>query len=126
MDLERLAGVQLRALNCGALWWEQARLLVVSDLHLEKASSYAARGQMLPPYDTRATLALAATLKESVQAHQAAVEALTAGGGQNGATANAAGTANAQSNDSNEIMNRVNRMEESLRRITEMLKQLEK
>ncbi|MEL6226806.1 MAG: ligase-associated DNA damage response endonuclease PdeM, partial [Pseudomonadota bacterium] len=31
-------------------------LLVVSDLHFEKGSSYAAAGQMLPPYDTRATL----------------------------------------------------------------------
>lgn len=52
-----VAGVRLRALTCGALWWEDERVLVVSDLHFEKASSYAARGQMLPPYDTRATLA---------------------------------------------------------------------
>jgi DNA ligase-associated metallophosphoesterase len=52
-----VAGVGLRALNCGGLWWESAGVLAVSDLHLEKASSYAARGQMLPPYDTRATLA---------------------------------------------------------------------
>lgn len=51
-----VAGERLRALTCGALWWESAGVLVVSDLHLEKASSYAARGQMLPPYDTRATL----------------------------------------------------------------------
>jgi DNA ligase-associated metallophosphoesterase len=29
---------------------------VVADLHLEKGSSYARRGQMLPPYDTRETL----------------------------------------------------------------------
>ncbi len=40
----------------GALWWAEESLLVVSDLHLEKGSSYAARGQMLPPYDTGATL----------------------------------------------------------------------
>jgi hypothetical protein len=32
-------------------------MLVVADLHLEKGSSYAARGVMLPPFDTRATLA---------------------------------------------------------------------
>jgi uncharacterized protein len=51
-----VAGARLRALICGGLWWEEAGVLVVSDLHLEKASSYAARGQMLPPYDTRATL----------------------------------------------------------------------
>ncbi len=31
-------------------------LLVVSDLHLEKGSSFAARGVLLPPYDTVATL----------------------------------------------------------------------
>ena len=52
-----LAGARLRALTCGGLWWEAERALVVSDLHLEKASAYAARGQMLPPYDTKATLA---------------------------------------------------------------------
>jgi DNA ligase-associated metallophosphoesterase len=40
----------------GALWLEEVRALVVADLHLEKGSSYAARGQMLPPYDTRDTL----------------------------------------------------------------------
>lgn len=37
-------------------------MLVVSDLHLEKGSSYAARGIMLPPYDTAATLARLARL----------------------------------------------------------------
>lgn len=52
-----VAGEHLHALSCGALWWDAHSALVVSDLHLEKASSYAARGQMLPPYDTRATLA---------------------------------------------------------------------
>src|SRR5437588_7216572 len=40
----------------GALFWEEQRLLVVSDLHLEKGSSYATRGVLLPPYDTIATL----------------------------------------------------------------------
>lgn len=40
----------------GALWLPAARTLIVADLHLEKGSSYAARGQMLPPYDTRETL----------------------------------------------------------------------
>ena len=40
----------------GALWLEAERTLIVADLHLEKGSSYAARGQMLPPYDTRETL----------------------------------------------------------------------
>src|SRR5690349_7367067 len=40
----------------GALFWREQRLLVVSDLHLEKGSSFAARGVLLPPYDTVATL----------------------------------------------------------------------
>ncbi len=40
----------------GALWWPDERTLVVADLHLEKGSSFARRGQMLPPYDTMATL----------------------------------------------------------------------
>jgi hypothetical protein len=44
-------------LRCsGALWLDAVGALVVADLHLEKGSSYAARGQMLPPYDTRETL----------------------------------------------------------------------
>jgi DNA ligase-associated metallophosphoesterase len=48
------AGVVLRP--SGAMWLEAARALVVADLHLEKGSYYAARGQMLPPYDTAETL----------------------------------------------------------------------
>src|SRR6266480_5894758 len=52
----KIAGVQLVADLSGALYWEEQRLLVVSDLHLEKGSSFAARGVLLPPYDTVATL----------------------------------------------------------------------
>jgi DNA ligase-associated metallophosphoesterase len=51
-----LAGVTLLADFSGALVWEEQSLLVVSDLHLEKGSSFAARGVLLPPYDTVATL----------------------------------------------------------------------
>jgi DNA ligase-associated metallophosphoesterase len=40
----------------GGLWLEGERTLVCADLHLEKGSAYAARGQLLPPYDTRETL----------------------------------------------------------------------
>lgn len=40
----------------GALWIEASRTLVVADLHFEKGSAYAARGQLLPPYDTGETL----------------------------------------------------------------------
>ena len=40
----------------GALYWPERGLLVVSDLHLEKGSSFAMRGLLLPPYDSAATL----------------------------------------------------------------------
>ena len=52
-----IAGVTLLADLSGALYWEEERLLVVSDLHLEKGSSFAVRGILLPPFDTAATLA---------------------------------------------------------------------
>ena len=51
-----VAGVTLTADLSGALFWKEQSLLVVSDLHLEKGSSFAARGVLLPPYDTAATL----------------------------------------------------------------------
>ena len=51
-----VAGVSLLADPFGVLFWEERSLLVVSDLHLEKGSSFAARGVLLPPYDTAATL----------------------------------------------------------------------
>lgn len=41
----------------GALVWVEARTLIVADLHFEKASSFAAKGLPLPPYDTTTTLA---------------------------------------------------------------------
>lgn len=40
----------------GALYFPAFRLLAVSDLHLEKGSSFARRGVLAPPYDTVATL----------------------------------------------------------------------
>lgn len=52
-----LAGIPLLADPSGALYWPERNLLAVADLHLEKGSSFAARGQLLPPYDTAATLA---------------------------------------------------------------------
>ncbi|MEO0982065.1 MAG: ligase-associated DNA damage response endonuclease PdeM [Pseudomonadota bacterium] len=57
-------GVMLTPLPEGALWWADRRLLIVSDLHLEKGSAYAARGQLLPPYDTSATLSIVEGLME--------------------------------------------------------------
>ena len=50
-------GHELLALPQGALFWPARRALLVADLHLEKASWLASRGQFLPPYDTLATLA---------------------------------------------------------------------
>lgn len=50
------AGVWITLLPSGALWIAGERTLVCADLHLEKGSAYAARGQLLPPYDTRETL----------------------------------------------------------------------
>jgi DNA ligase-associated metallophosphoesterase len=49
-------GVELAFVGSGALYWPDRRALLVADLHFEKASWYAKSGQMLPPYDTAATL----------------------------------------------------------------------
>ncbi len=49
-------GQDFAALPGGALWWGARRALIVADLHLEKASWFARDGQMLPPYDSIATL----------------------------------------------------------------------
>lgn len=51
-----LAGAEARLRPSGALWLAEGACLVAADLHLEKGSAYARRGQMLPPYDTRETL----------------------------------------------------------------------
>jgi len=59
-----VAGITLVADPAGALYWPDEKLLVVADLHLEKGSAYAARGVLLPPYDTAATLARLARLVE--------------------------------------------------------------
>ncbi len=40
-----------------ALFWPARHALLVADLHFEKASWYAERGQLLPPYDSVETLA---------------------------------------------------------------------
>lgn len=51
-----LAGERLMLDPMGALFWPEQRLLAISDLHLEKGSSFARRGMLLPPWDTHATL----------------------------------------------------------------------
>lgn len=49
-------GHALEVAGDAALYWPAQDALLVSDLHLEKASALAAGGQMLPPYDSIATL----------------------------------------------------------------------
>ena len=46
----------------GAIFWPARRLLAVADLHFEKGSAAARQGALLPPWDTRATLDVLATL----------------------------------------------------------------
>ena len=60
------AGQSFELHPSGALFWRQASMLVLGDLHLEKATSYHRSGQFLPPYDTAQTLArLAAVIAET-------------------------------------------------------------
>lgn len=52
------AGAELAMLPSGALWWQARRLLAVSDLHLGRSERFARNaGALLPPYETRDTLA---------------------------------------------------------------------
>ena len=40
----------------GILFWIEKKIAIISDLHLEKGSSYASTGQLIPPYDSLETL----------------------------------------------------------------------
>lgn len=60
-------GERLTLLTAGALWREAPATLIVSDLHLEKGSNFAARGALLPPYDTRTTLRRVSTLMKNLK-----------------------------------------------------------
>ncbi|MFC4319046.1 ligase-associated DNA damage response endonuclease PdeM [Rhizobium alvei] len=51
-----VAGVAALLDPDGALYLPDIGLLCISDLHLEKGAAFARRGQMLPPWDTVATL----------------------------------------------------------------------
>lgn len=61
-------GHELMALPQGALFWPARQALLVADLHLEKASWFARLGQMLPPYDSIATLRELTLLTEATGA----------------------------------------------------------
>ena len=53
-----LCGVSLVALGSGALWWEEERLLAVSDMHLGRSERMARLGgALIPPYETEDSLA---------------------------------------------------------------------
>ncbi|MFM2410260.1 MAG: ligase-associated damage response endonuclease PdeM [Pseudomonadota bacterium] len=62
------AGTRFLVAGDAALFWPEQHALLVADLHLEKASSYALAGQMLPPYDSRATMEELATQIEKTSA----------------------------------------------------------
>lgn len=51
------AGETLVPQACGGLFWPAQDTLLVADLHFEKASAYARKGRLLPPYDSYDTLA---------------------------------------------------------------------
>jgi len=42
--------------NDGVLFWLEKKIAIVSDLHLEKGSSFASSGQFVPPFDSEETL----------------------------------------------------------------------
>ncbi len=63
-DTITLVGIALVADPAGAIYWPDEKLLAIADLHLEKGSAFAARGVLLPPYDTAATLGRLARLIE--------------------------------------------------------------
>jgi DNA ligase-associated metallophosphoesterase len=66
----RLAGLDCLLDPSGVMILPEHDALVVADLHLEKGSSLARRGAMLPPYDTGATLsALAEVIARHDPAH---------------------------------------------------------
>jgi DNA ligase-associated metallophosphoesterase len=61
-DVPEATRIELAGVTClldpsGVMYLPDVDALVVADLHLEKGSSLAKRGMMLPPYDTVATLA---------------------------------------------------------------------
>ena len=62
------AGETFFASAAGALYWPAQQAVLVADLHLEKASWFARLGQLLPPYDSHATLTALASVVEQTGA----------------------------------------------------------
>ncbi len=64
------AGQEFRVVGGRALYWPARHALLVADLHLEKASWFAERGQMLPPHDSHETLSrIAAIITQTAAQH---------------------------------------------------------
>ena len=63
-------GHEFRVVGGRALYWPARAALIVADLHLEKASWFAARGQMLPPQDSLATLDALTALVDATQVRE--------------------------------------------------------
>jgi hypothetical protein len=63
-------GQEWRATAAGALFWPTRAALMVADLHLEKGSWYATKGQLLPPYDSMATLSALGDVVSAVGARE--------------------------------------------------------
>lgn len=61
---------EFQASQEGAVYWPAERSILVADLHLEKASWFARLGQMLPPYDSMATLQALASEIERTRAER--------------------------------------------------------
>ncbi len=60
------AGRRFEPLPCGALYWPEQKALLIADLHLEKGSSFARSGWLLPPHDSIDTVArLAAAVEQT-------------------------------------------------------------
>lgn len=62
----RLGDVELALHPAGVALVPAEGLMIVADLHLEKGTAFAARGQMLPPYETVETLGRLARLVEDL------------------------------------------------------------
>src|SRR5215217_4981426 len=63
----QLQGQTLELDPAGAVFWPRYAMLIVADLHLEKGSTFARRGSLLPPYDSHATLARLEALIERLR-----------------------------------------------------------
>lgn len=57
------------ALPQAFLWLPNSKTLVASDLHFEKGSAYAAKGALLPPFDTAETLARLQEIIDALHPH---------------------------------------------------------